>query len=89
MDHTLLVRDRQGIGQRDREFQDAGNRKGAGRHLTIEALPLDQLHREEAGSRRVFDRVEHHDVRMVERGDRSRFAFEALQAVGRGSELGR
>src|SRR5262249_52650418 len=54
-----------------------------------EAPALDQLHGQETRVARVFDRIQNHDVRVIETGDGSRLALEAGEAIRRrGQRLG-
>ena len=55
-----------------------------------EVLALDELHDQRGGRvARVLDAVDLRDVRMIERGERLRFALEAHQAIGVAGERGR
>ena len=56
MHDALLVRRRERVGERDPQFDDARDRQSAGRHVLIEALALDQLHRQESDAVLVLDR---------------------------------
>ena len=94
VDNALVVRGRERVGERDREVQQPGERQSARRHERGERLALDQLHGEEADAAGFLDRVERHDVPVVQRGDGPRLALEALEQVGprgqvRGQQLHR
>jgi hypothetical protein len=77
-----LVCGRQGVGERNGEVEHAHERQSTRRDDMREALALDHFHGEEPKAVFVLDRVEHDHVRMIERRDRSRFAFESRQVRG-------
>ena len=60
---AALVRGDEGVGQRDRELEHAGEGKPARGDELVQALPVDQLHREEADAVLILDGVERDDVR--------------------------
>ena len=78
---ALAVRRAHGVGECDREREEALHREAARGDLLAERLALDELHRQEAQAVRFLDRVQHHDAGMAERGDRLRLALEALDLL--------
>ena len=89
MHDTLLVRSADGVGQLDGPVEEAGPREPVPRDVAHERLSVDHLHREEVQLVGLFDRVDGHDVRVVERGDRTGFTLEAAAAIGVGGKLRR
>ena len=73
MDDALAMRgveriaDLDAVGNRLLHRQRSGNR-----------LPVDELHHQVTAAVVLTDVVERADVRMIQRGDRARFPFEAL-----------
>ena len=82
MHHALLVRRRERIRERDAQLHDARDRQPARCHLPIEAVALDQLHRQEPDAVLVLDRIERDDIRVVEAGHGARLVLESRQAFG-------
>ena len=89
MHDALVVRRRERVRQRDTQLHDARDRQPARRHLPIQAMALDQLHRQEPDAVLVFDRVERDDIRVVEAGHGARLVLEARQAFGVRRHVGR
>ena len=89
MDDVLLV------SRFQRVFHLAGNRERFGRRQWTVADPirervtLDVFEDDDANGGGVFKAVNRGDVRVVERREQSRFAFETGQAIGIGRPLGR
>jgi hypothetical protein len=81
VDDAALVGGRERLGHRDAQLPDALDRQAASCNVLVEALPLDQLHRQEAGRGVVLDRVQGDDVRVVERRYGARLALEALEPL--------
>jgi len=76
-----LVRRRQRVGQRDRQLEQTRHGKAARAHEPAQVAALDQLHGEEPDAFLLLDRVEHHDVRVVEPRDRAGLALEPREPV--------
>jgi hypothetical protein len=86
---ALVVRRRQRVREGDTQFHDARDRQAAGRHQLIESLALHQLHRQETDAALVFDRIERHDIRVVEAGHGACLVFEPGQTFGVGRQVTR
>ena len=71
-----------GVGERDRDSQQLGERHPAGSDAFRQRLPLDKLHRQEEQPCFFLDGMNRDDARMVERGNGTRFALESRAAVG-------
>jgi hypothetical protein len=82
MGDAALVGRSHGVGERDRESQQLGERHPAGSNAFRQRLPLHQLHRQEEEAVSFLDRVNRDDIRVVEGGDGTRFTFESRPAVG-------
>jgi len=61
--------------------RDGPTQDGVGQRVTF-----DELHHERARCARFLEAVDVRDVRMIQRGEQVRFAFEARQALGIGRE---
>ena len=82
MDDAGLVRRFERFGHLFRDRQRLVDGDGAARDALREILALDELHHEGADAGRFFDAVQLRDVRMIERGQRLRFAFEPHETIG-------
>ena len=58
------------------------DRDGPLRDAIPERRPLDQFHHQRDSARALFEAVNLRDVRMIERGKRSRFAIKSCQPFG-------
>ena len=81
-----LVRRADGVGKRNRDRQQPIQRHASGGDEGVERLALHQFHRQEQPALVLFDRVNRDDVGMIQRGDGSRFAGEALAAIRIGGD---
>jgi hypothetical protein len=81
VDDALFVRGFECLGHLLRDRQRVIDPDGARGDAVSERRPFDQLHDERRGSGRPFEAVDGGDVRMVEGGERLRFAIEARQAL--------
>jgi hypothetical protein len=87
--HAAFVRGDQRVGERDRHVEHLGERQAAGAHEAREVAALDQLHGEEARAARFLDRVQNHDVGMIEAGHRLGLALESREPFRRRRHGGR
>jgi hypothetical protein len=76
------VRRRHGIGQRHGHGQPLFGGQTLSVEHGVQRATLDELHREEVHAARFLDRMDRHDVGMVQRGDGARLALEPSEAVG-------
>ena len=74
MDDSFLVRRLEGVGDLQRDVQRLVERNRAVAQSFGQRRPLDQFHHEEIGA----DIVERADVRMIQRGNGSRFPLEPI-----------
>jgi hypothetical protein len=81
MDDALFVRRFDRLGYLLRQRQRFVHRHRAGREAVRQRRSVDELHDERMRVTRIFESVNLCDVRMVERGQHVRFAFEACEAV--------
>ena len=86
MDDALLVRGFEGFGNLLRDRQRLVDRNRSLRDPVRERRPLDQLHDERLHAVRLLEAVDVRDVRMIERGEDLRLAFEPRQAIRIGGE---
>ena len=89
MDHSLLVRRHQRVGECQRQVQHDLRPGRLGASQTSHRHPFDQLHGEEANTAGFLDGVEHDDVRVVQARDRPGFALEPGSTLGVAGEFGR
>ena len=82
MDDPLLVRRFERLGDLLRDRQRFVERDRAARDSLREILALDQFHDERAHTAGFFEAVDVRDVRMVQRGERLRFACEPREPIG-------
>jgi len=73
--------------ERDGDLEEPGEREAARREERVQALALDELHREEARAPCLLDGEDRHDAGMVERRERTRLALESRQAFGVARDL--
>ena len=78
MDHSLAVRGIEGAGDLDGDAEGFFDRQRSLAEARFEAFALDVLHDEEFDRTLAADVVERADVGVIQAGDGSRFAFEAL-----------
>ena len=76
---AALVGGMQGVGERDRQLEEALEREPAAGNGGRQALTLHVLHGEERHAVGLVDRVDLHDVRVVQGGHRHRLALEASE----------
>jgi hypothetical protein len=81
MGDAALVRGGHRVAHADADTQQGLERQAAIDHQIPERAALHELHREKRHAVRLFDRVDRHDVRMVESGNRLRFTLESLSAL--------
>ena len=86
---AALVRRADGVGQRDRNLQQLVERQAAGGDRLGQRPTIDQLQRQECAAVGLLDRVNRHNVRVIERGGCAGFEFETLPAVGVGGQVTR
>ena len=91
MDDPVFVRRVECIGDLRREPQHLVDRKRSARDQLCQILAVDELHHEcptvtAAVARHHLDAVDLRDVRMIERGKRPCFSFEAGQPIRVGGE---
>jgi hypothetical protein len=89
MDDPFLVGGGQRVSDLDRERKEPVELEASGWQHLIEALALDQLHRQEMDPVGLLHRVDGDDVRLVEGRDRLRLALESLQPLCIRRHLGR
>ncbi len=82
MDHAFVVRCRDSFRERGRQIEEGREIEPALRDHPVEGLPLHKLHGQKADAVGILDRVDGHDVGVVERSHRARLAFEAIEAPG-------
>ena len=81
-----LVRGFQCLGDLPGDRQGFGRRQRPARHLNRQVLAGHQLHDQRADAAGFLDAVDGGDVRVVQRGQRLRFAREAREAIGIGGQ---
>ena len=81
MNDSFFVRGIERVGQLNPDFNRAPHRNTALTEQLIEALPFQQLHRDECFRFVLFDRVNGADAGMIQRRCRARFAQKALQRL--------
>jgi hypothetical protein len=89
VDDALLVGRRKRVGQCDADLAHLVGREAAGAHPRRQVFSLDQLHRDEAEATGLLDRVDRHDMGVVERGDGLGFPLEARERAGVGGKTRR
>ena len=89
MHDALLVCRRERIRERDAQLDDERDGQPARCQLAIQAVALDQLHRQESDAVLILDRIERDDIRVVEGRHDARLVFEARQAFGVGGHVRR
>ncbi len=91
MDDRLLVRSREAVGDLDRvvDHFTNGHRRRACGQLLPKRLAFEQFFDDERGLPFAADVVDRQNVRVIERGGRERFLFEAAQAIGVSRDRGR
>ena len=77
------------VGERDGDVEEGRAIDLAVGEDCDQRAALDQLHGEEVSAGIFLDRVDGDDAGVVERGQRLRFAAEALEALWAGLDLGR
>jgi hypothetical protein len=77
---TFRVRGFERFGDLEAEAQRFLDRQRARLQLLLERLTLDELHRNEQRARLLIETVDRADMRVIERGEQLRFAFEAREA---------
>src|SRR6202140_3073926 len=82
MHDTFLMRRSQPLGHCSGNLNDALDRETARGDQLIEWLPLDQFHGEKVDAVAFLDRVQSHDIRMVEGGNGASLAMEPCEPVG-------
>ena len=91
----IAVHDALVVGRGERFSQCGGDRENpidrqaARQNDPIERLAFDELHREEVDPIRLLDRIDRHDVRVVESGDGACLALEAREPLGIAGHVGR
>jgi hypothetical protein len=80
--HSPGVCGDQRVRDRNRQVEHLEERQPSGGNQRCEILTFDQLHGDEARARGFLDRVQDHDIRVIEARHRSRLALEAHEAVG-------
>ena len=88
MHDAFLVSGGERIGQRAGDFDDLLRLGAACGNQAIERLAFDQLHGDEVDVVGFLDRIDGHDVGVIERGDGASLALEAGEAVGIASHRG-
>ena len=78
---AALVRGRQRVGERHGDLEESRKGETARRDERVEGFALHQLHGEKAAGAVLLDRVDGHDVGVIERGERAGLAFETGQAL--------
>ena len=81
MDDPLLVRRFERLGDLLRDGQRFVERDRAARDPLRQIVALDQFHHEGGHAPAFFEAVDGGDVRMIQRGQRLRFARESRQAI--------
>jgi hypothetical protein len=89
VDDAFSMRGRERIRDGRRNGEQTIDREAALRNHAVERLALDQLHREEVDAVGLFDRMERHDVRMIERGGGPRLSLETFEALRIAAHVGR
>ncbi len=89
MDDAGAVRRFERIGNLNGQLQQLRHGQRPGFEPGVQRLPFEQLHHQVAVPVVLADVVDGRDVRMVERRDRARLAFEPPQPVAVGREGGR
>ena len=89
MDDTEFMRGFDGFSQLPRHRQRVVNWHGPVNQPLRKILAFHDLHHEGITGLGVFQTVDVRDVRVIERGQRARFAFEAGQALGISGECRR
>ena len=87
VDDSLVMRRRQCAGHCRPDARHLIERQAAPVDQGVQRLARDQLHRQEVRVAVLFDRVNGDDVRVVQRGQRARFAPEPLDAIGVGGHV--
>src|SRR6202047_4565066 len=82
MHDTFLMRRSQPLGHGTGNLNDALDRETARGDHAIEWLPLDQFHGEKVDAVAFLDRVQSHDIGVVEGGNSARLAMEPCEPVG-------
>ncbi len=82
MHDAVLMRGGDGVGHRRDDREEPLERKAALGHQVGEGSPFDEGHGDEVGVVGFFDGVNRDDRRMIEAGERPRFAFESGAAFG-------
>ena len=82
MDDALPVRGFQGFRDLPGSWQGLVERNRAPRETLGQVFALDQFHDERFGGVALFHPMDMGDVRMIQRGERLRFACEPREAVG-------
>ena len=70
-----------GVRERDREGEETLEGEAAGWNGLVERIALDVLHGEKAQAVRLLDRVQHHDPRVAQRGDRAGFPLKSTELL--------
>jgi hypothetical protein len=81
------LRGRHRIGDFRADTQQPFQRQPAGQNQLAQRPAVHQLHRQEQAPVVFFDRMDGDNVRVVERGDRLRFALEALPVGGSAAKI--
>ena len=87
MDDALLVRRVERLGDLAGDGERLRDRQGAALEAIGERRPFDQFEHQRGDAIRFFQPVDRADVRMIEGGERPRFAREAGAALGIGGEM--
>jgi hypothetical protein len=82
MDDALLVRRFKGFGDLPRDGQRLVERNRTPRDPLRQVLAFDEFQHERAHAAGIFQAVDMRDVRMIEGGERLRFARKPGQAIG-------
>src|SRR5262245_32139104 len=82
MDDALRVRAFKGVANLPRDRKNFVERKGTVLETLGQVFALDEFHRERHAIRLLFEAVDLCDVRMIQRGERSRLALESRETFG-------
>ncbi len=82
MNHSLLVRRFERVGDLSRDGQRLVERNRSTRDSLCEILPFDEFENERGDAAGLFEAMDVGDVRVIERGEHLRFAAEPREAIG-------
>ncbi len=86
MDHALLVRRLERLGDLHRHVERVLDRQRSAREPLRQVLAGDELHRDEALAFRLVQAVDRGDVRVVQRREQACLALEASHALRLGGD---